>query len=230
MNQEKILVVDDEEDILELVSYNLEKSGFRVARAETGEEALQRVSDNRPDLVILDLLLPGINGLDVCKILKGNPATVSLPILMLSAKGTESDVVRGFELGATDYVTKPFSTKILMARVRAALQKGKGQESGPTHTLRIHDLVIMPQKNFVSASGKLVQLTASEFRLLVFLARSPGIIFSRYQIVDQVRGENHPVTDRSVDVHVVSLRKKLGASGHCVETVRGMGYRMKEEL
>jgi two-component system phosphate regulon response regulator PhoB len=229
MLSEKILVVDDEEDILELVGYNLEKSGYRVDRAETGEEALRMVSDRRPDLVILDLMLPGINGLEVCRILKANPKTVHLPILMLTAKGSESDVVRGFELGASDYVTKPFSTKILLARVRAALKKGAGPESKPTDAVRIHNLVVVPQRNFVSVDGKPIQLTLSEFRLLVLLARQPGVIFSRYQIVDQVRGENHSVTDRSVDVHVVSLRKKLGSAGHLVETVRGMGYRMKEE-
>ncbi len=229
MLSEKILVVDDEEDILELVGYNLEKSGYRVDRAETGEDALRMVSDNQPDLVILDLMLPGINGLDVCRILKTNPNTLNLPILMLSAKGSESDVVRGFELGATDYVTKPFSTKILLARVRAALTKGVESGSKPSDTIRIHNFVIIPQKNFVSVGGTPTQLTASEFRLLTLLAKRPGFIFSRYQIVDQVRGENHSVTDRSVDVHVVSLRKKLGSWGHCIETVRGMGYRMKEE-
>ncbi len=228
MAVEKILVVDDEEDLLELIEYNLGKEGYRVTCVASGEEAIHEAKQTLPDLVLLDLLLPSVDGLDVCKTLKGDPKTQHIPIIMLTAKSEEADVVTGLELGADDYLTKPFSPRVLLARIRAILRrKAKPNDEDPS-AIRIHNLVIHPGRHEVLISGKPVELTFTEFRLLHFLARKPGWAFSRGQIVDAVKGEDYPVTERSVDVQVVGLRKKLGALGSYIETVRGVGYRFKE--
>ncbi len=228
MAVDKILVVDDEEDLLELISYNLGKEGYRVTCVASGEAAVHEAKQNLPDLVLLDLLLPSIDGLDVCKTLKADPKTQHIPIIMLTAKSEEADVVTGLELGADDYLTKPFSPRVLLARIRAILRrKAKPADDDPT-AIRIHSLVIHPGRHEVLIAGKPVELTFTEFRLLHFLARKPGWAFSRSQIVDAVKGEDYPVTERSVDVQVVGLRKKLGSLGSYIETVRGVGYRFKE--
>lgn len=228
MPRETILAVDDEREILELLEYNLVKNGYRVMTVGTGEEALRSARSQTPDLVLLDLMLPGIDGLDVCKALKNDPRTAAVPIVILSAKGEESDIVAGLELGATDYVTKPFSPRILLARIRAVLRQ-RGQEvPEETTVLRRGDLVVDPLRRQVTASGELVELTFTEFGILHFLLRRPSWVFTRHQIIDGVRGGDYPVTDRSVDVQIVSLRRKLGASGRHVDTVRGVGYRFKE--
>lgn len=228
MASQRILVVDDEEDLLELIDYNLTKDGYRVECAASGETALEAARESVPDLIVLDLMLPGVVGLDVCKQLKADPRTQHIPIVMLTAKSEESDVVAGLELGADDYVTKPFSPRVLVARIRTVLRrKGKPQvEDGDTITIR--ELVIHPGRHEVLIDGKPIDLTFTEFRLLHFLARKPGWAFTRTQIVDAVRGEDYPVTERSVDVQVVGLRKKLGEMGSSIETVRGVGYRFKE--
>lgn len=223
-----ILVVEDEDDILELVQYNLTKSGFAVTAVTSGEEALKAVSTRHPDLVLLDLMLPGVDGLEVCKSLKQDPRTKSIPVVMLTAKGEESDIVTGLELGADDYITKPFSPKVLIARVRTVLRRKVVEKVDEGATVRIHDFYIHPGRHEVLVSGVSVDLTYTEFRLLHLLARRPGWVFTRSQIVDAVRGTDYPVTDRAVDVHIVGLRKKLGESGQYIETVRGVGYRMKE--
>jgi two-component system phosphate regulon response regulator PhoB len=228
MPRETILVVDDEEDILELVRYNLAKEGYRVEGATSGEEALRRATTELPNLLVLDLMLPGVGGLDVCRTLKANPKTQHIPIVMLTAKGEEADVVTGLELGADDYITKPFSPRILVARVRAVLRRKTRQTPEETTTIQIHDLVINPGRHEVLLQGKPIELTFTEFRILQVLARRPGWVFTRFQIVESVRGEGYPVTDRSVDVHVVGLRKKLGAAGKYIQTVRGVGYRFRE--
>lgn len=228
MIKERILVVDDEEDILELVRFNLAREGYQVLCALSGEEALDMAYKEFPDLVVLDLMLPGIDGLDVAKALKNDAGTQEIPIIMLTAKGEEADVVTGLEMGADDYVTKPFSPRILMARIKTVLRRKIRQTPEEDSVVRIHDLVIHPGRREVTVGGKLVELTYTEFAILNYLSRRPGWVFTRYQIVNAVRGEDYPVTDRSVDVQIVGLRKKLGSDNKYIETVRGVGYRFKE--
>jgi len=228
MPRESVLVVEDEEDILELVQYNLAKNGYRVTGVATGEDALRVALSSLPDLVVLDLMLPGVDGLEVCKILKNNAKTAHIPVVMLTAKGEEADVVTGLELGADDYVTKPFSPRVLVARIRAVLRRKATGLPADTSTLQVRELVVNPGRHEVLVNGEPVELTYTEFRLLHYLARRPGWVFTRQQIIDAVRGDNYPVTDRSVDVQVAGLRRKLGAYGECIETVRGVGYRFKE--
>ena len=228
MAGERVLVVDDEEDLLELVEYNLSKEGYRVACVATGEAAINEARGTLPDLIVLDLLLPRVDGLDVCKVLKNDPKTQLIPIIMLTAKSEEADVVAGLELGADDYLTKPFSPRVLLARIKAVLRRKAQDSQEDPQTLRVHNLLIHPGRHEALLAGKALDLTFTEFRLLYFLARKPGWAFSRSQIVDAVKGEDYPVTERSVDVQVVGLRKKLGAMGTYIETVRGVGYRFKE--
>lgn len=231
MAKDKILVIDDEKDILDLVEYNLKQNGYKVTCVATGEEALDAARSFKPDLILLDLMLPGVDGFDVCKDLKSQPDTQEIPVIMLTAKSEDIDVVTGLELGADDYITKPFSPRVLIARVRAILRKknklSEAQKTGDK-IIRIQDIVIDTRKHLVRVNDKTIDLTFSEFRLLQLLAERPGWVFSRYQIVDALRGEDYPVTDRSVDVQVVGLRKKLGSSGKYIQTVRGVGYRFKE--
>jgi two-component system alkaline phosphatase synthesis response regulator PhoP len=228
MAKEKILVVDDEEDILELVRYNLVKEGYQVAGALTGEDALKRARAESFDLIVLDLMLPGIDGLDVAKKLKNDKRTERVPIVMLTAKGEEADVVTGLELGADDYVTKPFSPRVLIARIRTILRRKNSKPDDETSVIRIYELEIDPGRRSVLVSDNSVDLTFTEFQVLYTLARRPGWVFTRGKIVDAVRGDDYPVTDRSVDVQIVGLRKKLGDCGKYIETVRGVGYRFKE--
>jgi len=228
MAKETILVVDDEEDILELVRHHLKREGYEVQCADSGEKALKAARNNPVDLIVLDLMLPGIDGLEVTRTLKNDPQTKHIPILMLSAKGEESDVVTGLELGADDYVTKPFSPRILIARTRAIIRRGGNEPPDETKIIRVHDIEIHPGRRSVTIQGQPVALTYTEFQVLSILARRPGWVFTRSQIVDMVRGDDYPVTDRSVDVQIVGLRKKLGRCGDYIETVRGVGYRFKE--
>jgi two-component system alkaline phosphatase synthesis response regulator PhoP len=229
MGKAKILAVDDEEDILDLIDYNLAKEGYQVTRAESGEKALRKLLEEQPDLVILDLMLPGIDGLDVCRQIKSNPVSTHVPIIMLTAKGTEADVVTGLELGADDYMIKPFSMRVLLARVRAALRRKKmpADDSAP---LDFGDLVIYPARHAVHIGAKEAQLTAREFRILLMLARRPGWVYSREQIMESTQDSNVDYGSRAVDVHVMSLRKKLGECGAHIETLRGVGYRFKDTL
>jgi len=228
MPKEQILVVDDEEDILELVRFNLSKEGYQVICAATGEKAVEIARSGLPDLVVLDLMLPGMDGLEVAKFLKNDPETQNIPIIMLTAKGEESDVVTGLELGADDYVTKPFSPRILMARVKAALRRKVAEPPDGSEVVKIHNLVIHPGRREVRVDNEQVDLTFTEFEILSYLVRRPGWVFTRSQIIDAARGTDYFVTDRSVDVQIVGLRKKLGPGGKFIETVRGVGYRFKE--
>ena len=228
MSKEKILVVDDEEDILELVRYNLVREGYAVSTALSGEEALKAAVAEPMDLIVLDLMLPGIDGLEVARRLKQNSETKEAPIVMLTAKGEEADIVTGLELGADDYVTKPFSPRILIARIKAVLRRQHGGLELEDEILNVRELSIHPGRRHVTADGKSLDLTFTEFQVLYFLARRPGWVFTRSQIVDAVRGDDYPVTDRSVDVQIVGLRKKLGPHGRYIETVRGVGYRFIE--
>ncbi len=228
MAKEKILVVDDEEDILELVRYNLSREGYRVTGSLTGEDALRKARSDTFDLIVLDLMLPGMDGLAFTKTLKSNSRLCSIPIIMLTAKGEETDIVTGLELGADDYITKPFSPKVMIARVRAALRRQKEVPQDEMAIVKIHDLEINPGRRSVQAKGDSIDLTYTEFQLLLLLAKRPGWVFTRTQIVDLIRGSDYPVTDRSVDVQIVGLRKKLGTYGKYIETVRGVGYRFRE--
>jgi two-component system phosphate regulon response regulator PhoB len=230
MNKEKILVVEDDEDILELIEYNLSQEGYRVVSITSGEEALVAERREQPDMVVLDLMLPGMDGLEVCRRLRSDPAARQVPIIMVTAKGEESDIVAGLELGADDYVVKPFSPKVLVARIRTVLRRYR-EESAPEGDATVIDrqgVVIHPGRREVRAGNRVVELTFTEFNILEFLARRPGWVFTRSQIVDAVRGNDYHVTERSVDVHILGLRKKLDNHGDIIETVRGVGYRFKE--
>ncbi|MBN2288709.1 MAG: response regulator transcription factor [Candidatus Glassbacteria bacterium] len=228
MAGEKILVVEDDANIQELIHYNLSREGFKVVPAGSGEEALKEVSSTLPDLFILDLMLPGMDGLEVCRRLKGEPKTCDIPVVILTAKSGEADIVAGLELGADDYMTKPFSPRVLTARVRAVLRRKAKAASAADAVIKIRDLVIHPGRYEVTAGGEIVGLTSLEFRYLHTLARRPGWVFTRYQLVYAVHGEGYPVTDRSVDAVIVGLRRKLGEYGKYLETVRGVGYRFRE--
>jgi two-component system phosphate regulon response regulator PhoB len=229
MAREHVLIVEDEEEIQELVAYNLSREGFRTSVAGSGEDALKKVRAERFDLIVLDLMLPGMDGLDVCRTLKKEEKTMAIPVIMLTAKGEESDIVAGLELGADDYIVKPFSPKILVARIKTVLRRKSAEPIDDSQPLIIHDIVIHPGRREVLVKKHPVELTNMEFRVLHFLAGRPGWVFSRYQIVEGVRGDNYPVTDRSVDVLIVGLRKKLGSAGDYIETVRGVGYRFREQ-
>ncbi len=229
MSKANVLIVDDEEDILEMIEYNLAKEGYGVTRAQTGEKALRKIQEELPDLVILDLMLPGMDGLDVCRQIKNDSRTVHVPVLMLTAKGTEADIVAGLELGADDYVIKPFSMRVLLARIRAALRRKKVPTDDST-PLDFGDLVIYPVRHAVFVGVNEVQLTAREFRILMMLARRPGWVFSREQIMDATQDSNVDYSSRAVDVHVMSLRRKLGPRGSHIETLRGVGYRFTDAI
>jgi len=226
----RVLVVEDEADLQELLRFNLERDGFEVFTADTGEEAVKLAPMKKPDLILLDLMLPRMDGLDVCRRLKADPALDSTPIIMVTAKGEDADVVAGLELGADDYITKPFSPRILMARVRAVMrrQAADGETDGGGGLIRIDPLVIDPERHEAMLEGKPLDLTATEFRLLTLLIRRPGRVFTRQQIIETIHGGQSAVTDRSVDVQVVSLRRKLGAHADLLQTVRGVGYRFRE--
>jgi two-component system phosphate regulon response regulator PhoB len=224
---ERILVVDDEKDLLELVQYHLTHAGFRVATAATGEQALERAREKSPDLVLLDILLPDIGGLEVCRILKSDERTKNVPVIFLTAKGEEIDRVVGFELGADDYVTKPFSPRELVLRVRALFKRRRG-DSDLRPPLTSGDLRLDRDRHEVTIGKKPVDLTATEFKLLAHLMENAGRALSRDSLLDSVWGTEAFVTDRTIDTHVKRLRAKLGKMGEKVETVRGVGYRFRD--
>ncbi|NQV40990.1 MAG: response regulator transcription factor [Candidatus Marinimicrobia bacterium] len=223
-NNNLILVVDDEKDIRELVRYNLNKTGLETSGATTGEQALQLARAEHPALMVLDLMLPGIDGLDVCRILKNDATTEDICIIMLTAKGEEADIVRGLEIGADDYITKPFNPGVLTARVKANIRRITGSKGGDG-VMEYGELFIHKGRREVMISGKSITLTNSEFQILYFLASNPNWVFTRSQIIEAVKGDNYPVTERSVDFQIVGLRKKLGDVGDTIKTVRGVGYR-----
>jgi len=227
MPKKRVLAIDDEKDLIELVRYNLEKEGFEVRGAFDGETGLRMAIQELPDVVLVDLMLPGMDGLEVCRRLRSNDRTSRIPLIMLTAKTGESDRVVGLELGADDYVTKPFSPRELTARIRALLRRAERPDSA--EIMRRGDLTIDTAKHLVTCRDSMLVLTATEFRLLQFLAARPGRVFSRGELIDHVIGNDVQVLDRTVDVHVMSLRRKLGRLGDCIETVRGFGYRFREE-
>lgn len=230
MGKERILVIEDEEDILALVHYNLVKAGYEVECAATGEDGLEKARRLTPRLIVLDLMLPHMDGLNVCRALRKAAETATIPILMLTARGEEEDMVTGLESGADDYITKPFSPRVLLARVKAALRGRAPQDAGAAEELALGPLVIRPGRREVTVAGEPARLTDTEFRVLHFLASRPGWVYTRYQIVNAVRGEDYAVTERAVDVQIAGLRRKLGACGDRVETVRGVGYRFREDV
>jgi len=223
-----ILIVEDDDDIRELVSHSLSREGFSVRGAPTGIEALNSVKSASPDLIILDLMLPDIDGLEVCRRLKADVSTQTIPIVMLTAKTEDTDIVVGLELGADDYVTKPFSPRVLVARLKNVLRRREAAADKAGEEIVVDELVIRLGKHEVVLEGTPLELTATEFEVLKFLAGRRGWVFTRSQIVETVRGDEYVVTDRAVDVQIAGLRKKLGKYGEYIETVRGVGYRFKE--
>lgn len=223
-----IYIIEDEKDIAELMRYNLSLRQYAVTAFGSAEDGFRGMDAGLPDLIILDIMLPGLNGLDTCKRLKSIEATKNIPIIMVSAKGEEEDIVKGLELGADDYVTKPFSLTVLNARVDAVLRRKKTSKPDIGIQTRIHDIEIFHEKIEVYISGNKIDLTQSEFKILQFLASRPGWVYTRNQIVEAIRGDNYSVTDRTIDFQMVGLRKKLGEKGDVIETVRGVGYRFKE--
>lgn len=228
MAKTTILVVEDDRDIQELVSYNLMREGFQVLRALTGEDGLQMAKTRKPGLIILDLMLPGVDGMEVCRRIKKGAETGDIPIVMLTAKGEDADIITGLEVGADDYVTKPFSPKVLIARVRAVLRRGEGKSEEAPEFIKLNDLEIHLGRHEVKLSGRPMNLTLTEFKILQLLTSRPGWVYSRGQIVEFVRGAGYPVTERAVDVQIVGLRKKLGSFGNKIKTVRGVGYKLED--
>ncbi|OJF76654.1 MAG: DNA-binding response regulator [Treponema sp. CETP13] len=247
-----ILVVDDELPIRELITYNLEKEGFTVFAAENGTTALELSREKKPDLMILDLMLPDMSGLDICRIIKHDEQTSHIPIIMVTAKTEDSDIVTGLELGADDYVTKPFSPRVLIARVQSVLRRkthvieGSSASSGvlepstkenqlnmPTKktfvSIKLHNVKIIPEKFEVFVDDEQIVFSATEFAILQFLVSHPGQVFTRQKIINEVKGDSYPVTDRAIDVQILSIRKKLGERCKIIETIRGIGYRVIEE-
>ena len=232
MSKERIMIVEDEESIQELIKYNLQREGYLVpVCCENGESALESAVTYKPDLILLDLMLPGVDGLTVCKNLKADPVTKHIPVIMLPAKSEESDVVIGLELGADDYITKPFSPKILTARIRAVLRRIAALEEVPEDEKELSrgPLHMNSARRSVTLNGQELDLTCSEFNILYHLAKRPGWVFTRNQIVNAIRGDDYPVTERAIDVQIVGLRRKMGAFGELIETVRGIGYRFSQE-
>ncbi|MCL1980863.1 MAG: response regulator transcription factor [Proteobacteria bacterium] len=230
MRKPSILVVEDDTDIQQLVSYNLIKSGFNVTCADSGEEALQLLAREPVDAMVLDLMLPGKDGGEVCQAVRSQESTRGLPIIMLTAKGEEDDIVAGLSCGADDYVTKPFSPRVLIARIEAALRRKPVSGNEAENESALYDrysMEIHPGRHQVLVDGREIHLTASEFTILELLAGRPGWVFSRQQIIDQIRGYDYSITPRAVDVQIFGLRKKLGAAGACIETIRGIGYRIR---
>jgi two-component system alkaline phosphatase synthesis response regulator PhoP len=227
MSKGVVLVIDDEKDLIELVRYNLEKEGFGVLDAGDGESGLSRAASEKPDLIVVDLMLPGIDGFEVCRRLRADSGTSGIPIIMLTAKTSDADRIVGLELGADDYVTKPFNPRELTARVKAILRRSAGFRPDQA-LLRRGELSINPASHEVSCGRKKINLTATEYRLIQFLASHPGFVYSRNALIDGALGRDVTVLDRTIDVHIMSLRKKLGKCGEWVETIRGFGYRFKD--
>lgn len=229
MGRSKIVVIEDEPDIVEVICYNLQREGYQVSSTTRGDEGLELVRNQSPALVILDLMLPGMDGLSVCQQIKADPLTHSTPVIIISAKGEESDVVIGLGLGADDYIAKPFSPREMLARVKAVLRRGPLQEEQQKDRIVAKNLVIDPGRHEVRAAGQLVRLTATEFKLLHQLASQPGRAYTREQLLNRVVGEGVVVVDRNIDVHIRSVRKKLGELGEMIQTIRGIGYRFVDD-
>ena len=221
----KIFIVEDESDIRELIQYNLVKDNYAVETFSNAEAMLTRIRTVTPDAILLDIMLPGIDGVEACKEVRKMNDSSDISIMMLTAKGEEIDIVNGLDYGADDYMVKPFSPKILLARLRAVLRRKGIEESLDQAPLKVGGISIHPGRHAVKIEGKKVELTSSEFKTLYMLISREGWVYTRYQIVEEVHGPNYPVTDRSVDVMIAGLRKKMGSHGKFIKTVRGMGYK-----
>ena len=232
MIKKTILIVEDDEDIQQLVGYNLIKAGFLVEYGDSGEQALEKIKHQAPDLILLDLMLPGMSGTELCRVIRSDSQLHEIPIIMLTAKGEEADVISGFDHGADDYITKPFSPKILISRIKAVLRrKAKNsilKTADSSDVIKTADLIIDPGRYEVKIHGEPVNLTPTEFGILQLLTKKAGWVFTRQQIIDAVRGYDYLVTPRTIDVQMFSLRKKLGKTGKKIETVRGIGYRFND--
>ena len=226
MGKETILLIEDDEAIQELVRYHLCREGYQVFSASSAAEALELVNKEVPDLILLDLMLPDLDGLSLCKVLRGQPETREIPIVMLTAKDAESDMVAGLEVGADDYIVKPFSPRVLIARLRAVLRRKR--LDGESIALQFGNLFLHPGQHEVRVGDDRIELTHTQFRILQLLMQRPGWVFTRYQIVEAIQGQGYAVTERTVDVQMVALRKKLGSASRYLATVRGVGYRLKE--
>ena len=230
MSKYTVLVVDDEADIRELISYNLSKAGYDVLVASSAEEAESLLAKRRPDIMVLDVMLPGVSGRELCVKLKSNVKTAQMPILLLTAQSQEEDIVSGLELGADDYMTKPFSPRLMVARVKSLLRRSFERIEGHAQSITSAGLKIDPRRHEFYVDNQPVELTSTEFRILFLLMSRAGWVFARQEIVSEVHGSDYPVTDRSIDVQIVGLRRKLGAYGDLIETVRGVGYRFKDSI
>ena len=228
MKKPKIVVIEDEVDILEVINYNLSKEGFDVCSALDGEEGLALIKKEVPDLVLLDLMLPGLDGIEICRKLKTDYSTRSIPIIMVTAKGEESDIVLGLGMGADDYMVKPFRPRELMARIRSVLRRGEFIEEGEG-VVSIDELVIDINRHEVKLEGKIIVLTAMEFKLLHFLASHPGQVFTRENLLNHVSSDDTFIIDRNIDVHIRSIRKKLNKHRELIETIHRVGYRFRDK-
>jgi len=229
MSKKKIIIIEDEPDILEVLSYNLKREGFEVFSATNGTLGLSLAEKELPDLILLDLMLPGMDGIEICSSIKNNPVTQNALIIMVTAKGEESDIVLGLGVGADDYITKPFSPKELVARVKAVLRRGNLVETAPAREkVAVGGLSIDTSKYEVTIDGREIRLTATEFRLLHYLASNPGRVFSREQLLSRAMGDDVVVVDRNIDVHIRGIRKKMDIDPPVIETIRGVGYRLRE--
>ncbi|OHB83848.1 MAG: DNA-binding response regulator [Planctomycetes bacterium RBG_19FT_COMBO_48_8] len=226
MGKRKILIIEDDKDIVEMLDYNLKEEGYDTISALNGEEGIALAGKERPDLIILDIMLPIMDGFEVCRTLKNDDKLAHIPIIILSAKSQETDKVVGLELGADDYVTKPFSPRELIARTRAIMRRGRGEHI--SNRIRRGQITIDRTRHKVTVGRKEISLTLTEFKLLEFMARRPGAVYSRARILDAVAGQDAIVCDRTVDAHIKSLRHKLGPAKDYIETIRGAGYRFKE--
>ena len=227
-NGKMVLVIEDEPDIRELIHFNLNKFDYKVQLANNGEKGLKEARAHEPDLILLDLMLPGIQGIDVCRVIKSDANLKNIPIIILSALGQEEDIVKGLDAGADDYVTKPFSLDILNARIKTVLRRyNTNDDEDLSKNISLKGIEISSRTRDVKIDGKSISLTYTEFQILHLLISHPGWVFTRYQIIDKIRGENYPVTDRSIDFQIVGLRKKMLGKGNLIETIRGVGYRFQ---
>jgi DNA-binding response OmpR family regulator len=228
MDKQTILIIEDDPDIQELLKYNLERDGFEVLITDTGEKGFQNAEAQRPSLILLDLMLPGRPGLDVCRDLREHKATKDIPLIMVTAKGEESDIVLGLELGADDYVTKPFSVRELVARIHSVLRRAVTPAAEPEGRLVIGPLMIDDGRHEVEVNGELANLTLAEYRLLRALASSPGRVFTREQLISQITAGGYQIAERNVDVHVAAIRRKITEIADMIVTVRGIGYKFRD--
>lgn len=228
-DHKEILIIEDDTDILELVQYNLERQGFKVHAAINGEAGLKVAQSIKPDLVVLDIMLPGINGLKVCQKLKEHYETKAIPIVMLSAKGEENDIVFGLELGADDYIAKPFSPNELIARIRSVLRRSNQHSTTPeSDRIEVGNISLDSTRHEIMLRGMPLSLTLAEFKVLRTLLSRPGRVFTRDQLLEQISGGDTYLIDRNVDVHIRAIRKKLGDDSEIIQTIRGVGYKCRD--